>query len=99
MVGDFFAHEGWVEHAEHCIGPSAALHRAMIHPYLRVPSPRFGADHFLFQADFTTGEEAAAKKASRSFRKYQYRGVELDQLLDMNNEAFIEVGRRASTSS
>ncbi|CAD6573180.1 MAG: ribosomal protein S15 [Tremellales sp. Tagirdzhanova-0007] len=42
-------------------------------------------------AEFTTGEEAAAKKASRSFRKYQYRGVELDQLLDMNNEAFIEL--------
>jgi small subunit ribosomal protein S15e len=42
-------------------------------------------------ADFTTGEEAAAKKASRSFKKYQYRGVELDQLLDMNNESLIEV--------
>ena len=42
-------------------------------------------------ADFTTGEEAAAKKASRSFKKYQYRGVELDQLLDLNNESFIEV--------
>jgi hypothetical protein len=43
------------------------------------------------QADFTTGEEAAAKKASRSFKKYTYRGVELDQLLDMSNESFIEV--------
>jgi small subunit ribosomal protein S15e len=43
------------------------------------------------QADFTTGEEAAAKKASRSFKKYTYRGVELDQLLDLNNESFIEV--------
>ena len=42
-------------------------------------------------ADFTTGEEAAAKKASRSFKKYQYRGVELDQLLDLNNESLIEV--------
>lgn len=44
------------------------------------------------QADFTTGEEAAAKKASRSFKKYQYRGVELDQLLDMDNDKFVEVG-------
>lgn len=45
----------------------------------------------MIQADFTTGEEAAAKKASRSFKKYTYRGVELDQLLDLNNESFIEV--------
>jgi len=45
-----------------------------------------------FQADqYTTGEEAAAKKASRSFKKYQYRGVELDQLLDLSNEKFIDV--------
>jgi hypothetical protein len=44
------------------------------------------------QADqYTTGEEAAAKKASRSFKKYQYRGVELDQLLDLSNEKFIDV--------
>lgn len=43
------------------------------------------------QAEFTTGEEAAAKKAARSFKKYSYRGVELDQLLDLSNEAFIEV--------
>lgn len=42
-------------------------------------------------ADYTTGEEAAAKKASRSFKKYTYRGVELDQLLDLNNESLIEV--------
>jgi hypothetical protein len=42
-------------------------------------------------ADFTTGEEAAAKKAARSFKKYQYRGVELDQLLDLDNEKLIEV--------
>jgi len=42
-------------------------------------------------ADFTTSEEAAAKKASRSFKKYQYRGVELDQLLDLDNEKLIEV--------
>lgn len=47
------------------------------------------------QADqYTTGEEAAAKKASRSFKKYQYRGVELDQLLDMSNEKFIDVSFR-----
>lgn len=43
------------------------------------------------QAEFTTGEEAAAKKAARSFKKYTYRGVELDDLLDLSNEAFIDV--------
>ncbi len=43
------------------------------------------------QAEFTSAEEAASKKASRSFKKYSYRGVELDQLLDLSNEAFIEV--------
>ncbi|ODN74771.1 40S ribosomal protein S15 [Cryptococcus amylolentus CBS 6039] len=42
-------------------------------------------------AEFTTQEEAAAKKASRSFKKYQYRGVELDNLLDLSNEDFIEL--------
>lgn len=47
-----------------------------------------------FQAEFTTGEEAAAKKAARSFKKYSYRGVELDQLLDLSNEAFIDVSMR-----
>ncbi|KAL1406090.1 40S ribosomal protein S15 [Vanrija pseudolonga] len=42
-------------------------------------------------AEFTTGEEAAAKKAARSFKKYTYRGVELDDLLDLSNEAFIDL--------
>ncbi|EJT46932.1 40s ribosomal protein s15 [Trichosporon asahii var. asahii CBS 8904] len=46
-------------------------------------------------AEFTTGEEAAAKKAARSFKKYSYRGVELDQLLDLSNEAFIDVTHSA----
>jgi len=41
--------------------------------------------------EYTTAEDAAAKKASRSFKKYTYRGVELDQLLDLSNEAFIDV--------
>jgi small subunit ribosomal protein S15e len=48
-------------------------------------------------ADFTTGEEAAAKKASRSIKKYSYRGVELDQLLDLSNENLIEVRRESPT--
>lgn len=52
------------------------------------------------QADqYTTGEEAAAKKASRSFKKYSYRGVELDQLLDMSNEKFIDVSLSCSPSA
>ncbi|BEI98621.1 hypothetical protein CcaverHIS631_0309200 [Cutaneotrichosporon cavernicola] len=45
----------------------------------------------IIMAEFTSGEDAAAKKASRSFKKYSYRGVELDQLLDLSNEAFIEI--------
>ena len=49
------------------------------------------SSHLQIMADFTSGEEAAAKKAARSFKKYQYRGVELDQLLDLNNESLIEV--------
>lgn len=58
------------------------------YPPLRTLAPT----RFLqIMADFTTGEEAAAKKASRSFKKYQYRGVELDQLLDLSNEKFIDV--------
>ena len=42
-------------------------------------------------AEFTSNEEAAAKKASRSTKKYSYRGVELEKLLDLDNEALIEV--------
>ncbi|GMK59305.1 hypothetical protein CspeluHIS016_0703200 [Cutaneotrichosporon spelunceum] len=45
----------------------------------------------IIMAEFTSGEDAAAKKAARSFKKYSYRGVELDQLLDLSNEAFIEI--------
>jgi small subunit ribosomal protein S15e len=31
-------------------------------------------------------------KRKRTFRKYQYRGIELDKLLDLSNQQFIEVG-------
>jgi hypothetical protein len=51
----------------------------------------------ILQADFTNPEEAAAKKASRATKKYSYRGVELDQLLDLSNEDFIGVGHHLST--
>lgn len=30
-------------------------------------------------------------KRKRTFRKYQYRGIELDKLLDLSNQQFIEV--------
>merc|ERR1711942_347793 len=37
-------------------------------------------------------EQAAAElKKKRTFRKYTYRGVDLDQLLDMNNEQLMEL--------
>merc|ERR1712087_250620 len=35
--------------------------------------------------------EAAELKKKRTFRKYTYRGVDLDQLLDMNNEGLMEL--------
>merc|ERR1712210_304043 len=38
-------------------------------------------------------DDAAAEqlKKKRTFRKYTYRGVDLDQLLDMNNEQLMEL--------
>jgi hypothetical protein len=33
-------------------------------------------------------------KRKRTFKKYSYRGVELDKLLDLKNEEFIDVSRR-----
>merc|ERR1712014_26809 len=37
-------------------------------------------------------EQAAAElKKKRTFRKFTYRGVDLDQLLDMNNEQLMEL--------
>merc|ERR1711999_1065 len=35
--------------------------------------------------------EAAELKKKRTFRKYTYRGVDLDQLLDMSNEQLMEL--------
>jgi len=41
---------------------------------------------FYFQADTEAADiqEALEKKKKRTFRKYTYRGVDLDQLLDMS---------------
>ncbi|XP_061163716.1 small ribosomal subunit protein uS19-like [Saccostrea cucullata] len=36
-------------------------------------------------------KELAEKKKRRTFRKYAYRGVDLDQLLDMSNEQLMEL--------
>merc|ERR1712037_812875 len=36
-------------------------------------------------------EVAEQLKKKRTFRKYTYRGVDLDQLLDMNNEQLMEL--------
>jgi len=36
-------------------------------------------------------QEIAEKKKKRTFRKYMYRGVDLDQLLDMGNESLMEL--------
>merc|ERR1711912_124569 len=39
----------------------------------------------------TMADDAAELKKKRTFRKYTYRGVDLDQLLDMNNEQLMEL--------
>merc|ERR1712180_100278 len=41
----------------------------------------------------TMADEAAAAelRKKRTFRKFTYRGVDLDQLLDMNNEQLVEL--------
>ena len=43
------------------------------------------------QADAQNLAEAAEKKKKRTFRKYSYRGVDLDQLLDMSKYVAIVV--------
>ena len=35
--------------------------------------------------------EAVELKKKRTFRKFTFRGVDLDQLLDMNNEGLMEL--------
>merc|ERR1711912_62441 len=42
-------------------------------------------------ADNTTAEDAMEKRKRRAFRKYTYRGVDLDQLLDMSPEQLMEL--------
>ncbi|EIM19383.1 40S ribosomal protein S15 [Wallemia mellicola] len=39
----------------------------------------------------TSAVEAAELKKRRTFRKFQYRGIELDQLLDLKNEEFMDL--------
>jgi hypothetical protein len=59
---------------------------ARINPAIRTYAPLLQAD-----AGFTDPNEAAEMKRKRTFRKYQYRGIELDKLLDLSNQQFIEV--------
>merc|ERR1711992_2985 len=42
-------------------------------------------------ADNTTAEDAMEQRKRRAFRKYTYRGVDLDQLLDMSPEQLMEL--------
>jgi small subunit ribosomal protein S15e len=39
----------------------------------------------------STPEEIAAMKKKRTFRKFQFRGVELDKLLDLSHEQLMEM--------
>ncbi|KIO25830.1 hypothetical protein M407DRAFT_206425 [Tulasnella calospora MUT 4182] len=42
-------------------------------------------------ADITDPERAAELKKKRNFRSFYYRGIELDKLLDLPNEEFVEL--------
>merc|ERR1711878_225097 len=44
-------------------------------------------------ADNTTAEDAMEKRKRRAFRKFTYRGVDLDQLLDFSHEQLMELFR------
>merc|ERR1712064_152449 len=50
-----------------------------------------GLFRLTFEATMGGDAEAAELKKKRTFRKYTYRGVDLDQLLDMNNEGLMEL--------
>merc|ERR1712241_686746 len=45
----------------------------------------------LKETKMSTDQAAAELKKKRTFRKFTYRGVDLDQLLDMNNEQLMEL--------
>merc|ERR1712066_758102 len=48
--------------------------------------------HLLQNSTMADDQAAAAElKKKRTFRKFTYRGVDLDQLLDMNNEQLMEL--------
>ena len=48
--------------------------------------------HYWFKLNCNLFQAAAAElKKKRTFRKFQYRGVDLDQLLDMGNEQLMEL--------
>merc|ERR1712203_619453 len=44
-----------------------------------------------FEATMADEQAAVELKKKRTFRKFTYRGVDLDQLLDMNNEQLMEL--------
>merc|ERR1712038_1489473 len=50
-----------------------------------------GLFRLTFEATMADAEQAAELKKRRTFRKFTYRGVDLDQLLDLNNEQLMEL--------
>lgn len=67
---------GWAAWADHLVSaPLAIVARA--HTYT--------SSLLALAVDDYDAQAAAEKKRARSFRKFSYRGVELDQLLDMSN--------------
>ena len=44
-----------------------------------------------FRSQISTMADDGELKKRRTFRKFTYRGVDLDQLLDMNNEQLMEL--------
>ncbi len=64
-------------------------------PERGLPGLRYGVDsvygHLNFSSPSVFQAAAAELKKKRTFRKFTYRGVDLDQLLDMNNEQLMEL--------
>ena len=58
---------------------------------LEVPNFTGTLTRFLVFTLFSLLQAAVELKKKRTFRKFTYRGVDLDQLLDMNNEQLMEL--------
>ncbi|KAJ2915452.1 hypothetical protein MD484_g4946, partial [Candolleomyces efflorescens] len=65
--------------------PVHSILQVKVDKFTSPPSPTFT------MAEITDPTVAAELKKRRTFRTFSYRGIELDKLLDMNNEDFVEL--------